>query len=400
MKASKSQVPSIMSEQHYLDNAATTRLSDKVLAAMWPYFQEHYGNPSSLHSLGVEADKALKRARKSIARELGIESRELFFTSGGTESNNLALKGIARALRRRGKHIICSSIEHPSVLETCRELADKDGFRLTEIAPQSSSCIAPEQVFEALEDDTILVTIMHVQNETGAIHPVDEIARGVALRTKVTVVHVDGAQALGKVAMPCESVHSYSFSGHKIHGPKGIGGLVVRGRARPLAQLTGGGQESGLRSGTENLAGIVGLAAAVEEVMSQRPSQVPFWEALRGPLVTGIEALGGHINSPEDSAPSIVNVSFPGHPAEVILHLLESQGVYVSNGSACASKKSKGSHVLRALGLSSALQKSALRLSMGWQTTEDDIRAAVRALEKALEELGPVIQEERKSRLG
>jgi cysteine desulfurase len=378
-----------MTTQHYLDNAATTRVSDSVLQAMLPFFQSHYGNPSSLHNLGVDASNALKKARRNIANALCVESRELVFTSGGTESNNLALKGAARALKRRGQHIICSSIEHPSVLECCDDLA-KEGFTITKVVPNQNGQIQPEQILNALQEDTILISIMQVQNETGAINPVEAIATAVKQKQTKIIIHVDGVQALGKLPTPCAAVDCYSFSGHKIHGPKGIGGLIVRNSARLLSPISGGGQENGLRSGTENLPAIVGLAKAVQEACKKRDQQYALWQQLKTTLSEGCTLLGGHINSPKCSSPSLLNASFPGHPAEVLLHLLESHRVYVSNGSACASKKNTESHVLKALGLSPDLQKSALRFSMGWNTTIHDIEACLAALKAALEELGPV----------
>ncbi|MDF1665136.1 MAG: cysteine desulfurase family protein, partial [Planctomycetota bacterium] len=374
---------------HYLDNAATTRLSDRVLGAMQPYFQTHFGNPSSLHSLGVEAENALKNAREKIARALRVKSKEVTLTSGGTESNNLALRGLSAALKRRGKHIVCSNIEHPSVLETCSDL-EAAGFRITQVAPQSDGLIHPEDILAALEDDTILVTVMHIQNETGAINPIDAIAQQVAQKNPVALIHVDGVQAIGKAPFPGPHIHSYSLSGHKLHGPKGSGALILRGRARLCPQQTGGGQERGLRSGTENVPGAVGLGEAVAAAVESGAKQRAFWQAQKELLAQGIEELGGRVNSPEIASPSILNASFPGYPAEVLLHMLESHGVYVSNGSACASKKSTESHVLKALGLSPDDQKSALRFSMGWETRPEDISAALEALKSALNELSPV----------
>lgn len=374
---------------HYLDNAATTRLSDRVLGAMQPYFQTQFGNPSSLHGLGVEAENAVKIARDKMARALKVQSKEILFTSGGTESNNLALKGLTAALKRRGNHIVCSTVEHPSILEPLKDL-EESGFRVSRVDPRSDGRVHPEDIAAALQDDTILVAVMHVQNETGAINPIDEIASQIAQRSQFAVFHVDGVQAIGKLPLPCPQVHSYSLSGHKLHGPKGTGALILRGRARLLPQQRGGGQERGLRSGTENVPGIVGLAEAVVAAVEGRDAQRAFWQQQKEILAQGIRELGGRINSPEIASPSILNASFPGHPAEVLLHMLETHKVYVSNGSACASKKSTESHVLKALGLSAAERKSALRFSMGWETQAEDILAALDALKAALQELQPV----------
>lgn len=379
-----------MATPTYLDNAATTRVRDEALAAMLPLLKGRYGNPSSAHGLGVEAARLLQEARRRCAEALGIAPSALIFTSGGTEANNLALRGAARAMARRGRHIVCSAVEHPAVLETARALSKQDGFRLTELTPDRCGRIRVEEVVAALEDDTILVSVMEVQNEVGAVNPVAAIARAVKAERPEALVHCDGVQAAGKRPLPAD-VDLYALSGHKLHGPKGIGALVAR--ARIVAQLTGGGQEGGLRSGTENLPGIAGLAVALSLAVAERDESVARWRELNQTLRAGLEGLGGHINGPgldEGAAPNIVSVAFPGLPAEVLLHSLEARSVYVSNGSACASKKRGGSHVLRAMGLAEDRRASTLRFSFGADTRAADIVAALAALEQALTELAPL----------
>lgn len=381
-----------MSAIHYLDNAATTAVKDSVFEAMRPYFCQDFGNPSSLHQMGLDAAKAIKSARHRIAEALGAEANQLVFTSGGTESNNLALRSTVKQLGRRGQHLICSAVEHPSVLNTCRDLAERQGFELTEIKPGRDGQILKQDLLEALRPDTILVSIMHVQNETGHVFDVQGLARAVKQANPLTVFHSDGVQALGKDLGTVSEVDLYSFSGHKIHAPKGIGGLIVRSRARLRPVLTGGGQESNRRSGTENVPGIVALAQAVAEACAQRELRNQRWTRLRERLLAGFEDLDLAVNSPERGCPNIVNVSVPGFPAEVLLHALEQRAVFVSNGAACASGKNSESHVLTALGLAPERRSSALRFSFGDLTREQDIDAALEALKDSIEELRPVAE--------
>jgi len=380
-----------MTELHYLDNAATTRVRREVLEAMLPTFTEHYGNPSSLHAHGLQAARLLRESRERAAAALGCSPSELIFTSGGTEADNLGLRGVAHALGRRGRHILSSAVEHPAVLETCRELRDRHGFELTELAPDAAGRYRPEDFIEALRPDTILLALMHVQNETGVRHPVEEIARLAKTKNELLVVHVDGVQGAGKLPLNLSEtdIDLYAVSGHKIEGPKGVGALVVRGRARLIPELAGGGQERGLRSGTENVPGIVGLARAlelaVEEQDGRRARYAPLMERLRTELV----GLGAELNSPEDGVPWILSASFPGLPAEVMLHALEARGVLVSSGSACASNKRKASYVLAAMKRGSERASTALRFSLGAESNESTITAAVAATRAALEELSP-----------
>lgn len=367
----------------YLDNNATTRVHPDVLAAMLPYFGERFGNASSLHRMGAEAARGLEEAREAVARALGAEPLEVVFTSGGTEANNLAVRGAVAALRRRGDHIVTSAVEHASVREVCQAL-EQEGLRVTYVPVREDGTLDPDAVVAAVEDATILVSIMHVQNETGAVFPIDAIARAVKARSPRLVVHSDGVQAVGKVPPPSRAVDLYTVSAHKVHGPKGAGALLVRRPARVLPQQVGGGQERGLRSGTEPLPQVVGLGVALRLAVEARTAAMRDAAPRAALLREGIVALGGVINSPVDAVPTTVNASFPGAPAEPLVHALEDRGVIVSTGSACTSKKAGRSPVLRAMGLSEERLASALRFSLSRDTTDADVGQALAALGEAL----------------
>ncbi|GBC81010.1 Cysteine desulfurase IscS [bacterium HR10] len=374
-----------MRREVYLDNNATTPVAPEVVDAMAPYWREHFGNPSSLHRKGVEAERAVRASRATIARLLGVKETEIVFTSGGTEGDNLALKGAARALRRRGNHIVTTRIEHPAVLESCRDL-EAEGFRVTYLDVDAHGSVTPEAVEAALTPETILVSIMHVNNEVGTILPIAEIAERVKRRNPEIVVHSDGVQAIGKVPVHLQGVDLYTISGHKIHAPKGTGALVVREGVRLVPLLSGGGQERGLRSGTENVAGIVGLARALELMCENLEEKLAHFHRMRERFLEGVRQIpGARINSPASSVPTTVNVSFPGIPAEVLLHALEEEGVFVSTGAACASRKGRRSHVLEAMRLPPEVIDSSLRFSFSRYTTLEDIEWAIQALHRALE---------------
>lgn len=367
----------------YLDNNATTRVHPDVLAAMLPWFGERFGNPSSLHRLGAEAARALDEAREAVARALGAEPGEVVFTSGGTEANTLALRGAVAALRRRGDHVVTTAFEHPSVSEVLRAL-EQEGLRVTRVAPRPSGEVDPDEVVAAVEDGTILVSVMHVQNETGAVLPIDAIARRVKARSQKVVVHSDGVQALGKVAPPGKAVDLYSVSAHKVHGPKGAGALVVRRPARVVPLVVGGGQEHGLRAGTEPVPLLVGMGVAARLAVEARPALLRDGPRRAALLREGLEALGGVLNSPASSVPTTVNASFPGVAAEPLVHALEARGVVASTGSACASKRAERSPTLRAMGLPEDRLASAVRFSLSRETTDDEVRQALAAVAEAL----------------
>jgi cysteine desulfurase len=376
-----------MPREVYLDNNATTPVAPEVVEAMAPYWRERFGNPSSAHRKGVDAERAVRASRAAIARLLGVKESEVIFTSGGTEGDNLAVKGAARALRRRGRHIVTTKIEHPAVLESCRDL-EAEGFRVTYLDVNAEGVVTPEAVEAALTPETILVSIMHVNNELGTILPIAEIAERVKRRNPEIVVHSDGVQAVGKMRVDLRGVDLYTISGHKIHAPKGTGALIVREGVRLVPLFSGGGQERGLRSGTENVAGIVALARALELMYEDLEQKLAHFQTLRERFLAGVLQLpGARLNSPPQSVPTTVNVSFPGLPAEVMLHALEEEGVFASTGAACASRKRRRSHVLEAMRLPPEIIDSSLRFSFSRYTTADDIEWAVRALHRAWERL-------------
>jgi cysteine desulfurase len=366
----------------YLDAAATTRPAPEVLEAMLPCLDDLFGNPSSLHRRGVETARAIDDARTEVARSLGRDRGEVVFTSGATEANNLALRGATLAQRRRGDHIVATAVEHPSVLEPLRAL-ESEGFRLSLAPVERDGTIDPGKVLALVEEKTVLLSVMHVQNETGAVFPVESIAKRAKAKRPGLIVHSDGVQAWGKLEAPDRSVDLYVVSGHKVHGPQGAGALAIAKGTRVLAQVFGGGQEGGLRAGTENVAAIVGLGVAARLARERLSFRRSTARALRGRLEAGLRALGATILSPNESVPNTINASFPGAAAEPLLHALEQRGIIVSSGSACSSKKSGHgrSHVLDAMGLPDELKKSSLRLSFSAdETGEREIDAALAAL--------------------
>jgi len=374
----------MMRHEIYLDNNATTPVAPEVMEAIHPYFCQVYGNPSSLHRKGVEAERAVRTSRSTIARIFGVRDDEVIFTSGGTEGDNLAIKGTARALRRRGTHIITTQVEHPAVLESCREL-EGEGFRVTYLAVNAHGRVEPDDVLSAVTDETILVSIMHVNNELGTIFPVEEIAARLKRQRPEIVVHTDGVQAVGKLKVGLDHIDLYTISGHKIHAPKGIGALLVREATRLKPLMTGGGQERGLRSGTENVPGIVGLATAIQLAYENLAATQAYLSDLRSRFLAGLaEVPGVRVNSPPDSIPTTVNVSFPGIPAEVMLHALEAEGVYVSTGAACSSRKGRRSHVLEAFHLPPDVIDSSLRFSFSRYTTVEEIETAVQVIRQVV----------------
>jgi cysteine desulfurase len=351
-----------------------------------------WGNPSSRHGLGLAAEKAVNRARESIARALDVLPEEIVFTSGGTEANNLALKGAARALRRRGRHIITSAVEHPSVLNVCRQLEAEEGFEVTYLPVDAGGVVDAEGVARALRPDTVLVSLMHVNNEVGAIQPVEEVGRLLAARQDKVCFHVDAVQSFGRLRVKPRTWKAdlLTLSAHKIGGPKGVGALYVRRGTRLVPLMSGGEQEGGLRPGTENVAGIVGFGTAAELAVREAPTVVPRLAALRQRLREGIEKEVGGVRyngpPPEAAAPHILNLSFHV-PAEWLLHFLEEEGIYVSSGAACHSRRPEPSHVLVAMGLEKPELESAIRFSLSFLTTEEDIDYTIAKLRGLVPEL-------------
>ncbi|MCQ4638095.1 cysteine desulfurase [Anaerovorax odorimutans] len=342
----------------YLDNSATTRQHDRVTEIMVKYMKEDFGNPSSLYSLGVTAEKAVKEARKKLMRAMDLKQGNLYFTSCGTEADSMALLGAAQARRRRGNRIITSQVEHPAVLEACKRLEDQ-GFEVIYVGVDKNCRLNMDQLAAAINEETILISIMQVNNETGAVMPVDEVGD----IKKNALLHTDAVQALGKLPLP-RKADMISVSGHKIHGPKGIGALWIDKGVNIPAFLVGGGQESGMRSGTENVPAIAGFGEAAE-LSASESAGADSVRKVRDYLLAGIrdEIRDIRVNSPEDGCPSVLNISFLGTRAEVLLHTLEQDEIYVSTGSACSSNKKGQSHVLTAMGLSDKEIEGAIRFS-------------------------------------
>ncbi|MFA0771107.1 MAG: hypothetical protein REDVDVYQ_001627 [Candidatus Fervidibacter sp.] len=373
----------------YLDYAATTPLDPRVLEAMMPYLTEKFGNPNSIHAFGREARKAVDEAREKIAALLNCRPSELVFTSGGTESDNLALRGVAAAYRQKGNHIVTTAIEHHAVLHTCRALQD-EGFEVTYLPVDEHGLVTPEQVAEAITDRTILVSIMHANNEIGTMEPLADIVRAVKEKRPDVLVHTDAVQTVGHIPVDVEAlgVDLLSFAAHKFYGPKGVGGLFVRRGVKLVPQLTGGGQERNRRSGTENVAGIVGMAKALEIAVAEMPTEIPRLQTLRDELINGVLAqipdsrLNGH---PTQRLPHNANFSFFGVEGEALLLQLDLHGIAASSGSACTSGSLEPSHVLLALGLSREWALGSLRLTLGRFTTRQH-------LERVLSVLPPIVE--------
>ncbi|MGO5230332.1 cysteine desulfurase family protein [Thermoguttaceae bacterium LCP21S3_D4] len=380
----------------YLDNSATTRCSDRACQMMVDLLTKDYGNPSSLHMKGIEAERFVETAKKKIAKTLRVSEKEIIFTSGGTESNNLAIIGAAMANRRAGNHIITTSIEHASV-ENPMEFLREQGFDITYLSVDENGIISMEELEEAVTEQTILVSMMQVNNEIGAIEPVAEAAALIKKKNPNTLIHVDAIQSYGKMYIYPKKlgIDMLSVSGHKIHGPKGSGFLWVKEKTKLKPLILGGGQQKGMRSGTENVPAIAGLGEAVEEIYENLDEKRAHLYGLKQRFIGGIEKLEGtHVNGKtgEDSAPHIVSVSFEGIRSEVLLHSLEDRGIYVSSGSACSSNnhagKQKGSKTLRNIHLKENLLDSTLRFSFSVYTTEEEIDYAL----EVLGELLPVLK--------
>lgn len=372
----------------YFDNSATTRVFDSVWDIMTETMTADYGNTSSLHTKGVEAEQYVREARAEIAKSLRVKEKEIIFTSGGTESNNLAILGTALANRRSGNHIITSCIEHASVYNTTAFL-EEQGFRVTYLPVDHNGHVSPEDLRAAICDDTILVSIMYVNNEMGAVEPIAKLAQVLRETKPQAYFHADAIQAYGKYVIrpKKEGIDLLSVSGHKIHGPKGVGFLYVDERVKIRPILFGGGQQMGMRSGTENVPGCAGLGAAAKEIYRDHEAKVDHLYALKDRFVSGLHELEGvtvHGLTGRDSAPQIVSAGFEGIRAEVLLHALEEKGIYVSSGSACSSNHPGISGTLRGIGVKESLLDSTLRFSFGVFNTEDEVDECLRVLKELL----------------
>ncbi|MBR2257220.1 MAG: cysteine desulfurase [Blautia sp.] len=371
----------------YLDHSATTRCCEEAAECVRRALTDDYGNPSSLHRKGIEAERIVRDAMAVLTGTLKVSEKEIIFTSGGTESDNLAIFGTAKACARQGKHIITSAVEHPAVSEPMQYL-QKNGYELTVLGVDSSGCIRPEELEKALRPDTILVSVMHVNNEIGSVMPIQEIADLVHTKSQA-LLHVDAVQSFGKYVIHPKrmGIDLMSVSGHKLNGPKGVGFCFVREGVRLIPQILGGGQQDGLRSGTDNVPGIAGLAAAVRYSYTGLGEKREHLYALKEHFCRGLSELPDvTVNGPSvsDGAPHIVNASFKDVRSEVLLHALEDKGIYASAGSACSSHKRKGSQTLKAIGLEPDLAQSALRFSFGPENTFEEADITLRALAELL----------------
>ncbi|MDI6560660.1 cysteine desulfurase family protein [Bacillus altitudinis] len=351
----------------YLDNSATTKPYPEVLQVHQQVSERFFGNPSSLHQLGVDASRLLSETRKQILHYTGFTQYEIIFTSGATEANNIAIKGAALAKMNRGRHIVTTAIEHPSVIESFEQLKTLFGFDISYIQVNEHGRADMTHLKEVLRPDTVLVSLMHVNNETGAIQPIEEAASIIRKYAKEAIFHVDGVQGIGKVPLPKEmDIDLLTMSGHKIHGLKGTGALFLKKEIVLAPFITGGEQELGLRSGTENPAGAVSLAKAIKQSFEYLNKHHDEMIALKTELERQLGKIEGVvINTPlTHSAPHIVNFSVPGIQIEVLLHMLEKEGIYVSTTSACSAKKKEPSRVLLAMGKSEEAAKSSMRISL------------------------------------
>lgn len=381
----------------YLDNSATTCTFARACDIMMKTMSQDYGNPSSLHEKGFQAERYVKEAGEIVAKSLRVSEREILFTSGGTESNNLALIGCALANRRNGNHLITTTFEHASVGNTMRFLEEL-GFRVTWLPVDHQGVVSLKALEEAIRQDTILVSVMYVNNEIGSVQPVEDIARIIRRKKPDVLFHVDAIQAYGKyiIRPRRQGIDLLSVSGHKIHGPKGTGFLYVRDKVKIKPIIYGGEQQHGMRSGTENVPGIAGLGEAVKEIYKDHEARIRKMYELKHLFVEQLEGLEGiTVNGQplDQGAPHIVSVSFRGVRSEVLLHALEARGIYVSAGSACSSNHPAVSGTLKSIGVEKELLDSTLRFSFGIFTTAEEIVYTT----DTLKELVPALRKFRRS---
>ncbi|OAB33936.1 cysteine desulfurase family protein [Paenibacillus glacialis] len=384
----------------YWDHAASTPPYEEVIRTLTEVMNKHYGNPSSIHQLGGNAVKLITRAREVCASALQVKSSEIVFTSGATEGNNLAIKGAALQYMGRGKHLITTTVEHASVYESFLQL-QQWGFEVTFLPVDSHGCVTIESITASIRKDTILVSIMHVNNEMGAIQPIETIGTEIKRCNSRTLFHVDGVQGFGKLPVDLNRwcVDLYTLSAHKFRGPKGTGILYVREGLKLTPLLTGGSQEFGLRAGTENTPHFVAMAKAMRMASVRQTSFTKDVSILRDRIHGIIRDIQGlHLHSHESGAPHIVHFSYPGMKSEVLMHTLELQGMLVSTRSACSSKHTKPSRVLLAMGLSNEEASSGIRISLGDSHTEEDVSQLEHALRSAVEELRPLLEKGRNGR--
>lgn len=370
----------------YLDNSATTMAYRSVGELVQKVMCEDYGNPSSMHNKGVEAEKYIKEAKETFARLWKVQEKEVYFTSGGTESDNMALIGAARANKRAGNHLITSSIEHPAIINTMRFLEDEEGFRVTYLPVDQYGRIRLDALQEALCEDTILVSIMYVNNEVGSVQPIQEAASIVKAYNKDILFHVDAVQGFGKYKIYPKKlkVDMCSVSGHKIHGPKGVGALYIGENVKIRPIVYGGGQQHDMRSGTENVPGIAGLGKAAELIYENHEEKIAHIREIKDHFIKRVMEEIPDVKDNSGDAPHVASISFLGVRSEVLLHALEEREIYVSAGSACSSNKPEVSGTLKGIGLTKEYYESTLRFSFSIFNTVEEADICVEALKELL----------------
>lgn len=379
----------------YLDNCATTKPRQEVVDVMIQALKEDFANPSSLHSLGFSAEKKVEEARKNVAKLINALPEELYFTSGGTESNNIALHGLINKNKRLGNKIITTKIEHASVIEQLRSYKNQ-GFEVVEISVDRFGNLNTDELFNEIDDKTIVLSLFHVNNEVGSINDIENIVKKVKSINKNILIHVDGVQAFGKIPVDVKTLgcDTYSMSGHKIYGPKGIGVLYVKNSLKISSLVIGGGQESGLRSGTENVPGILGLGKACEITYKEFDKEYEHAKKIKKYLAKKIEEnLSDYeFNNTDYSSPYITSVSFRDVRAEVLLHFLEQDEIYISTASACTSNGTHKSHVLEAIGINEKLSEGTIRICISKDIDEKEVDDFVEALKKYVSEIREIMK--------
>ncbi|NLC04789.1 MAG: cysteine desulfurase [Tissierellia bacterium] len=380
----------------YLDNCATTKPRESVINVIMESLREDYGNPSSLHRLGLNSEKKIKHAREIISNYLDINKNELFFTSGGTESNNIAIQGIIEKYSARGKHIITTKLEHPSV-DNIMKYYESKGYDITYLDNDSFGNIDLNQLKESIRGDTILVSIIHVNNEIGIIQNIEEVRKILNSVQSSALLHLDGVQSFGKIPFSLKSlgVDTFSFSGHKVHGPKGVGGLYINNRLNLPPIVLGGNQESGIRSGTENLSGIIGFGEAVrilsQEFKNEFQQVSIIKEYLANNIMNEIDDIKINSSLDNSSSPYILSVSFRNIRGEVLLHYLEEEEIYVSTTSACSSKGTKKSPILESIGLNDIEIQGTIRFCFSYETSKPDIDYLMGRLKASVKDIRKII---------
>lgn len=379
----------------YLDNCATTKPRKEVVEVMVKALTEDFGNPSSLHSLGFSAEKKVEEARKNIAKLINANTDEVYFTSGGTEDNNIALHGLINKNKRLGKKIITTSIEHASIIDQLKDYKNK-GYEIVELSVDRYGNIDIDELLNEVDENTIVLSLFHINNEVGTINDIENIIKKVKAKNNKILIHVDGVQAFGKIPVDMKALNcdTYSMSGHKIYGPKGIGALYVKNTVKIPSLVIGGGQEDGLRSGTENVPGILGLGKAVEITLKELDEEYKHAVSIKKYLIDKINEnfKDFEFNQPENSSPYIVSVSFKDVRAEVLLHFLEQDEIYISTASACTANGTHKSHVLEAIGLSPKLAEGTIRICISKDINETEIDEFINALKKYVTEIREIMK--------